>query len=194
MLSATLARLNLATHGLHPYADAPWLRLLAADVTQERYLEHLITVYGFESAVEAALSVTPHIGGAIQLRERARSGLIVEDLLSLGFTPQRIAHLPHCSSIVSFLDIPEAMGWMYVVERATLLHDATRQQLIARFGAPPCEYLSAYAGLVAARWQSFGEALDRVAQSPAVTEQIISAARAAFDCQQQWHSQPAVAC
>ncbi len=190
----TLTKLNVETRQLHPFSDAPWLGLLSADVTQERYIEHLIAVYGFEGAVEAALSVTPQLPLAFALRQRARSGLIVQDLLALGMSPSRIAHLPHCSLIVSFRDVPEALGWMYVVERATLLHDAVRRQLVDRLGAPPCEYLSANAGHADASWHAFGEALDRVATTPPVAEQIVTAARAAFECQQRWHSQLRVAC
>jgi heme oxygenase (biliverdin-IX-beta and delta-forming) len=185
--SAMLLRLNTETRGEHSRADQPWLALLDADVTRARYLDHLVAIYGFEAPFEAAVALTHGVAERVQLRQRARSGLIVQDLLALGLTPSQIARLPQCQLDMPFRDPAEALGWMYVVERATLLHDAVRRYLEDRLEVSgACGYLSAYDGVAGARWQDLGRALDEVAAAPPAPDQIVAATRSAFACHRHW--------
>jgi len=186
-------RLNLETRVLHPEADYPWLELMSLDASRSRYLDQLLAVYGYEAPVEAALALTPGIGEAIQLRPRSRSGYIVEDLLALALTPSKIARLPQCKAVVPFRDPSEAFGWMYVLERSTLLHETVRSHLASRMPTVSAwNYLSAYHGVASLRWQDFGHTLDSYAVTPAIAEHIITAARAAFECLRDWFaSEPA---
>jgi heme oxygenase len=182
-----LRRLDAETRAHHIHADAPWFPLMSPDVTKARYTDHLITVYGFEAPIEAALALTARVGFLVQLRQRARSGLIVQDLLTLGMTPSQIARLPQCSKILPFRDLAEAMGWMYVVERATLLYEAIRRHVEGRIPhAAACSYLSAYDGMTSERWEEFGATVDKVAYSPRTADQMLAAARAAFACHRAW--------
>jgi heme oxygenase len=182
-----LMRLNMETRRDHARADQPWLELLGTDVTRARYLDQLVAVYGFEAPFEAAIALTPGLGDGLQLRQRSRSGLIVQDLLALGLTPSRIARLPQCDLVVPFRDAAEALGWMYVVERATLLHDAVRRYLEDRLQlAGAYGYLSAYDGIAGARWQELGRALDDAAAAAAAPEHIVAATRSAFACHRNW--------
>jgi heme oxygenase len=182
-----LMRLNMETRALHPEADYPWLELMSLDTSRGRYADQLVATYGFEAPVEAAFALTPQLAEVIQLRQRARSGLIVEDLLSLGLTPARIARLPQCRQVVPFRDPAEALGWMFVLERATLLHDTVRTNAAVRMPTVSAwTYLSAYSGVAAQRWQDFGRALDDYAVTSAASEHVVAAARAAFACQRDW--------
>jgi heme oxygenase (biliverdin-IX-beta and delta-forming) len=186
--SSMLMRLNMETRRDHSLADAPWLELMDLDVTRARYLEHLVAIYGFEAPVEAGLALTPRLHALLQLRHRSRSGLIVQDLLALGMSPSKIARLPQCSVTVPFRDPSEALGWMYVVERATLLHDAVRRYLEGRLpaGTGAFEYLSAYNGVAGLRWQELGCVLDEVAATPQEAEHMVTATRSAFRCLREW--------
>ena len=191
--SRLLMRLNMETRAQHPEADYPWLELLASDATRAHYIDQLITTYGFEAPVEAALQLTPQIAEVVDLRPRARSGRIVEDLLNLGVTPSRIARLPQCRAVVPFRDPTEAFGWLYVLERATLLHDTVRTHLSTRLSTVPAwSYLSAYEGTTTLRWQELGRALDAYAITPASGEHVVGSAREAFACHRDWvATQPA---
>ena len=185
--SRMLTILNMETRGEHSLADAPWLQLMDLEVTRTRYLEHLVAIYGFEAPIEAGLALTPRINALLQLRQRSRSGLIVQDLLALGMSPSKIARLPQCSVTVPFRDPGEALGWMYVIERATLLHDAVRRYLEGRLSSiGSYEYLSAYDGVAGARWQEFGRVLDEVATAPQSADHIVAATRTAFRYLRQW--------
>ena len=182
-----LTRLNLETRAHHPEADYPWLDLVSVRASRGQYIDQLVATYGFEAPVEAALALTPHLADVMVLRQRARSGLIVEDLLTLGFSAAKIARLPQCRHIAPFRDAAEAFGWIYVLERATLLHDTVRNQLASRIPTVSTwAYLSAYRGVATQRWQELGLALDGFAIAPVSADQIVAGARAAFECLRDW--------
>lgn len=182
-----LARLNTETRAQHPEADFPWLELMSADVSRSRYIDQLVATYGFEAPVEAVLALTPHLNEIIPLRPRARSGFIVEDLLALGITASKLARTPQCRDILPFRDPAEALGWMYVIERATLLHEAVRLHVTTRIAnVSAWSYLSAYRGTATQKWAELGAALDSFAITPASADAIVSAARTAFTLQRDW--------
>src|SRR5262249_15136301 len=165
-LSQTLIQLNLATREHHVAADAPWLELLVPTVTKRQYIEHLIKVYGFEAPLEAALHYTPGLSALVDLRSRVRSGLIVQDLMRLGMGPGRTAALGQ--RFVTFSSTIEALAWMYVAERAPLLHGAIRRYLTLRIPELACasNYLSAYDGVAGDRWSDLGNALEIISHVP----------------------------
>jgi heme oxygenase len=183
-----LMRLNEETRAQHPDADYPWLDLLSVAGSRTRYVDHLVAVYGFEAPVEAALALTPHLNEIIPLRPRARSGFIVADLMAMGITASKLARTPQCREILPFRDLAEALGWLYVIERTTLLHDAVRVHIDARMPGVSAawSYLSAYRGIASERWLELGEALDSYAITTACGDAIVEAARAAFDRQRAW--------
>ncbi|NVB78167.1 MAG: biliverdin-producing heme oxygenase [Kofleriaceae bacterium] len=192
--SQMLVRLDVATRVHHPEADAPWLDLMAREPTRTRYIDLLVATYGFEAPIEASLSLTPQVASVVDLRHRSRTGAIVQDLLALGMTPSKIARLPQCSRVVPFRDSGEALGWLYVVERATLLHEAILRYVQGRLPyVYAWSYLNSYDGRAGLRWQEFGRMLDEVATTPAITEQILAGARAAFACHLDWHAAKSVA-
>jgi heme oxygenase len=182
-----LTRLQLETRSLHPAADAPWVALMTFDATRERYIATLVATYGFEAPIEAALAMTPDVSRMIDLRQRARSGFIVQDLLALGLTPSQIARLPQCSHIMPFRDVSEALGWVYVVERSTLLHETVRHHLRSYLpGLDAYSYLDAYDGVAELRWEDLGQALDLVSLRHDSGDQIVAGARAAFVVLHEW--------
>lgn len=187
-LSRTIIQLNIATRGHHAAADAPWLDLMAPDVTADRYLRQLVKVYGFEAPIEAAFRYTPGFSGLVDLRARNRSGLLVQDLLRLRMSAARLADLPQ--RFTTFATAADALGWMYVVERATLLHGSVRRYLLQRQPdlAEATSYLSAYDGATGLRWAELGSALDAVATSPELTHDILRAANHGFRALRDWFS------
>lgn len=186
--SQMLTRLNLETRSQHAEADGLWIELLSG-ASESAYIDALVVCYGFEAPIEAAISLTPGVQTVLALRPRARSGLIVQDLLALGFTPYKIARLPQCCQIVPYRDVAEALGWLYVVERATLIHDGVRRQLQEQLPSVRAwNYLSAYEGQAGMRWQELGAALDSIAVDGDIANQIVAAARDAFATQRHWVS------
>jgi heme oxygenase len=182
--SRTLVQLNLATREHHAAADAVWLQLLLPTVTKNHYIEHLIKVYGFEAPLEAALRYTPGLSSLVDLRPRVRAGVVVQDLMRLGLGAARIATLGQ--HFMTFASPTEALGWMFVAERATLLHSAVRHYLtlhIPDLGSAT-SYLEAHG--VSGSWSDLGNALETVADSAAARRQLIRAASQAFFAYREW--------
>ena len=185
-LSPTLIQLNLATHAHHVAADAAWLELLVPTVTKRRYIEHLIRVYGFEAPLEAVLHYTPELSSLVALRPRVRAGLIAQDLMRLGLRAGLIATLGQ--RFMTFSSTAEALGWMYVAERTTLLHGAVGSHLrlhLPEIGGATC-YLEACDGSAGTRWSDLGNALEMVARAPSAKHQLIRAANQGFLALYEW--------
>lgn len=185
-----LARLDRTMAALHIEVDPGWHRLLRdRSATRDDYCRQLVVTYGFESPFELACARTPGLAGAIDLRGRRRAGLIVQDLLALGVAPENVADI-RCDSPARFQDPVEALAWMYVVERPTLIHGALRDELTARLVdlAPATAYLGAYAGTASKRWAELGIALDRVCISDKVCRRVIDAAHAAVCARRDWRA------
>ena len=185
-LSRTLIQLNIATRPHHVAADAPWLDLMVPEVEPRDYIAHLVKVYGFEAPLEAAFRYTPGLGSLIDLRGRMRTGLLAQDLLRLGMSASQIAQLPQ--RFTTFTHAGVALGWMYVVERSTLLHGGVRRYLAQRLPEAACasSYVSAYDGTAGARWSELGAAFDAVAHSPSMTRQIVRAGNQGFRALRDW--------
>jgi heme oxygenase len=177
-----LIRLALETKTHHPAADADRLGLLD-DPNTERYRTFLAAVFGFESRFEAVLAQTPGLDPRVA-RSRAKTERLRNDLAALDATPSRTAVIPALRSEA------EAMGWLYVVERNTLLHGLLRRHLwreipsvIDRAGS----YLAAYE-TPGAHYRDLGLAIDAAALR-ATPNEIVDAAHAAFACQRCWFAQ-----
>jgi heme oxygenase len=183
-----LAQLDRETARFHADAERCWRSLAESDrATRQDYAKQLCLTHGFEAPFEAACAYTPGLSQVIDLRGRARAGLLAQDLLTLGATPSQITAM-HTRSIEPFQDPAEALAWMYVVERPTLRFEAVRQQLTSRFTdlTRAMTYLSAYEGQTRRRWADLGSAFDRICTSDTVRERIADAATDAFNTLLEW--------
>ena len=183
-MGTMLARLDVETRLYHASADEPWRDLIEGSATPATYMHQLVRLYGFEAPLEAALAYTPGLPGVIDVRGRVRSGLIALDLLELGISAGKIAELPQCM-IAPFPSIAEALGWMYVTERSTVLHDAVRRYLVARFPklAGATSYLAASEE---ARWNEVAAAVEPYVRTRTLQQQVATGARDAFLCALDW--------
>lgn len=176
-------RLGLETQAHQSVADADRLALMEV-VSPEAYRAHLARVFGFEAPVEMALASA---GDPALVRARVKSHWLRRDLEALGMTPTELDVLPRCA--VKLTSPLQALGWLFVVERQTLLAGLIRRQLEHRFGHElPVSYLAAYGDTPGARFRALGEALDEHgAKEPLNPTLIVAAATEAFRCQHQWY-------
>ena len=187
-VASTLIRLNLDTRSAHRAVDRLWLDLIAQERTSEAdYRERLVRAYGFEAPLEAALAYTPKLQELVGISHRFRSGLLAQDLLNLNVTAYDLASLPQCG-IAPFTSISEALGWLYVHERATLIHGTVCGTLLERLPhlAHAVSYLCANSGNIGARWDELGEMFERLARTPSIYDRISTAARDAFEVAIAW--------
>lgn len=187
-----LVELDKATRRWHADADAPWLDLLHASLRRQDYIDHLVRMYGFEAPLESACAYTPQLGRVLDYRQLRRAGSLAQDLLALGMTPAELASLPQCFSITPFRDVPEALGWRYVVERSTLHHRLVHRVVLDRVpeASHACAYLRMFEGADAEHWRAFTNTLELFAARTEVATQIVEAADAAFAELVQWCRTP----
>lgn len=183
-----LTRLNLETRSHHPVVDADQLSVLDRP-SIEKYRELLIRTYGIEASVESALAATPGLDRVIDIHPRAKAGLIATDLLCLELRPHELAEVPLCPWLDTIETIHDAMGWLYVLERRTLLHGAMLRHLCVRLPhviETASAYLRCYGNQTGARWRDLGVALDHAAATPETGDRIVAAADEAFWAVRDW--------
>lgn len=179
-----LQRLDAETRALHAAADEKWHDLLRPDVTLSSYAAALERHYGFIAPYDAAIAYTPNL----TLRPRARTTLLVRDLLSLGRSPLQVATMPMCLEID--LDCPHAaLGWIYVVERSALSHAVLLRHLSRRLPITRC---SAFLGVDAVPFGPAWADLDWALGKAKNLEAIVAGAREAFAVATSWFTDQAV--
>jgi len=135
----------------------------------------------FAGAPKLALAYTPHL----PLRPRARTTLLVRDLLELGRSPLKIAALPMCFDIDLACPVA-ALGWIYVVERSSLVHAGLLRHLRQHLPiANASAFLQGDATPFGPAWQDLGRALDAATS----LDRIVAGAREAFEVQRAWFEQ-----
>lgn len=181
-----LIRLALETGGQHAIADEDRLKVMDAK-TRAEYRAYLVRIYGFEAPVEEAIAKVADLEPEL-VQERQKIGRLHADLVALGLTPEVIGWLPAFpAASINVRSPAQAIGWLYVLERATMLAGLVRRHITRTLGdATATAYLSADGGLPGTRFRALGEALCRHARR-ASPKAIISAANEAFRAQRQWY-------
>jgi heme oxygenase len=180
-----LSQLNASTRHFHADVDEPWLGLLRPDVGASDYLTVLVRTYGLVAPFESACKYTPGLGEIIDLRQLMRAGLIAQDLIALGLAPAQVSTIETCPSITMFMTLHEALGWLYVIERSTLLQDGIRRHLQRH--VPQVEKASSFlASYEDGHWSVFGQVLNSVAANIEVPHEIIAASHNAFEIASRW--------
>jgi heme oxygenase (biliverdin-IX-beta and delta-forming) len=179
-----LVRLNEETQPHHADADSDVDRyLFRARVTADDYRTYLSRVYGFLVPLEASLAMAPGLDEVIDVRIRAKSALVVHDLMALGMSMTEVNDLPQCQTIPAFRGPAAALGWMYVIERPLLASAVIRGHLSTFLRAEMAyasSYFACYSGQVGTMWRELGTAMDRVAYTQGVSDRIVMSAHDAF--------------
>lgn len=184
---AMLVRLGLETSTHHASADEDRLALLDV-ATVDRYRAFLARIHGFESVVEEALGRMHGLDRDL-LAPRLKTKLLRADLAALGASTDEIVRLPRCSN-VHLRSVPQAMGWLFVLERHTLLAGVIVRQLERRLGDQvrgATGYLNAYGQEPGRRLRALGDALGACARGYSATA-IVAAANECFRVQRQWYA------
>ena len=178
-----LVRLALETSVHHGAADDD--RLAALSITSTpAYRAFLVRVFGFESIVEETVMRFAELDLHF-VRDHARSHQLRRDLMLLGMSEREIGICPRAS--IAIRTPGEALGWMFVLERHTLVAGLLCRQIQQVVGSDvPIAYLGAGGPTPGARFRRFGEKLGDLAQTyrPAL---IVDGAANAFRAQRQWY-------
>lgn len=180
-------RLKAETEGQHNSLDES---IMAQNpfASRERYGRFVNVQHEFHRTIDPLYS-SPRLGQLLpDLASRRRFGLIGQDLSDLGVAPIVVRDEAEFSHADAGIDLPTALGWLYVAEgsnlgAAFLLKAAGKLGLSESFGA---RHLAAAPEGRAAHWKAFTAALDAVNLSGPEEERAVAGARAAFPACRSW--------
>lgn len=173
-------RLKAATDQVHQRLD---MSIMAYDpfASRARYGLFVITQHQFHRDINA-LYCSSILGRLIPgLAARRLLDRVEQDLNDLGRVPPDAPDRPAFTGDDD-LDIPAALGWLYVAEgsnlgAAFLLKEAEKLGLSESFGA---RHMASAPGGRGLHWRTFTAALDAVSLSQAEEQRAIAGATAAF--------------
>lgn len=180
-----LAHLAQQTQPLHAAADGDRLVLMERS-TVERYRTLVTQIYCFEAPVEAACVATAGFPERF-LRTHAKCQALAADLEALGIAAREAVPVDG----PRFDSAAEALAWVWVLHRNTLLHGLIYRYLASKLPETMRKagsYLSAFEGRAGALMRELGDALDEHARRASIAERMVAAARDAFRIQHQWYS------
>ena len=183
-----LIRLAIETSAHHAAADEQRLQGLNVR-TVDQYRAFLARIFGFEAVVERTLLRLLRREHSA-LYARMRTPLIREDLRELGLGEPELAGVELAAAHIPSL--AHGLGWMFVLERHTLLAGQLRRHIERVFGGASTgrtRYLGALGDRPAVSFRTFGETLGDFAQTYA-PGLIAQGAQQAFRAQQLWYAAP----
>ncbi|GGN61415.1 heme oxygenase [Novosphingobium indicum] len=173
-------RLKALTHETHDRLDKS-ITAAASFASVEGYGRFVTVQYLFHRDIDALYDNAALQALVPGLMERRRLPLIAADLADLGLL------LPHDDTPPAFsqtgaIDIPEALGWLYVAEgsnmgAALLRKEAAKMGLSDEHGA---RHLAPAVEEPAAHWRAFTAALDAAELSVEEEAGAVAGANAAF--------------
>jgi len=172
-------RLKAATRGAHGDLDA-FIMAAKPFMSRENFGKFVETQYLFHRDLDAFFSNHTLDGLLPDLKGRRRLPMIEQDLADLGLAIPETSE-PRFTAETPF-DLPEAMGWLYVVEgsnlgAAFLLKDAAKLGLDEEFGARHLAGAPEGRGL---HWRTFTAALDEISLTVEEEERVVAGAEEAF--------------
>lgn len=177
-------RLATTTRICRRPSDLGWTHLSSSS-SEASYIAQLVEVYGFEAAAEAALAYTPDLAAVLGRQQTTRSGLIALDLLALGMSAAEVARLSQFP--ITIRDLGEALGWLYVLERSTLMFEQWHMRIARQIRRRDTfSYLGHYGSRAASRWGELGRVLARP-DTIDLEDRIIAGAFDAVRCEWEWN-------
>jgi heme oxygenase (biliverdin-IX-beta and delta-forming) len=153
------------------------------------YADLLARFYGLHAPLEMQLTrTTGYEELGIRLSERNRSALIVDDLLTLGWSSSEVQSIPLCSKLPETSSLDRALGCLYVLEGSTLGGSIICREVQLRLGSSPGRsFFAGYGDRTGMMWNAFRDALRQYSDSePQCGDGIVAAASATFDAFREW--------
>ena len=187
-VSPVREQLKRETAALHRRLETE-LNLLDPSLSLNRYRRILELFFGFYAPIEAGMARLASADLTLGFPLQARSGLLESDLRSIGLTRREVAGLPRCADLPRLSSCEQLAGCLYVLEGACLGGQFIAPVLRERLGVAKSCGASFFVGdaeETRARWSLFLAWLEGVVRGGAVTEEIITSARATFLAFAQW--------
>lgn len=172
-------RLKAATRDAHGGLDS-FIMAAKPFESRENFGKFVETQYLFHRDLDVFFANETLDGLLPDLKGRRRLAMIEQDLADLGLAIPETGAARFTDETP--FDLPQAMGWLYVVEgsnlgAAFLLKDAAKLGLGEEFGARHLAGAPEGRGL---HWRTFTAALDEISLTVEEEERVVAGAEAAF--------------
>jgi len=172
-------RLKAATRDAHGGLDT-FIMAAKPFESRENFGKFVETQYLFHRDLDVFFANGTLDGLLPDLKGRRRLAMIEQDLADLGLAIPETGAARFTDETP--FDLPQAMGWLYVVEgsnlgAAFLLKDAAKLGLTEEFGARHLAGAPEGRGL---HWRTFTAAVDEISLTVEEEERVIAGAEAAF--------------
>lgn len=172
-------RLRSATRQAHEVLDK-FITSAKPFESKHNFGQFVKTQYLFHSDLDVFFANEKLDALLPDLKGRRRLAMVEQDLVDLELEVPEVS-APRFTQETPF-DLPEAMGWLYVVEgsnlgAAFLLKDAAKLGLNEEFGARHLAGAPEGRGL---HWRTFTAALDEIELTPEEEARAVAGAEAAF--------------
>jgi heme oxygenase len=168
-------------------AESP---LLSPGADERTYTRHLAKLWGFHAPVERDLAKLPELARVgLLLDERRKCPTLAADLLALGYSRAGVASLPRCPFSPRLVDVPSALGCLYVLEGATLGGQVLFRELgrtMPDTMRTASRYLRIYGSVTGARWQEFTAILAQFSGTARDEARVLAAASDTFAAIRRW--------
>lgn len=165
------------------------LNILSKMETVDDYKTLLEKFYGFHSPLEKRLFAEAEKSDVnLDLKDRHKAHMIVEDLLFLGMTEDEINKLPQCEDLPALGSKAHILGCFYVIEGSTLGGQFISRHIKEKLGLNEkgTSFFRSYGGKTGAMWKAFGSALNEYASDRNEDEAIIESAKETFSKFDRW--------
>lgn len=184
-----LERLRERTEPLHRRLEAE-SPLFSAGADERTYARYLTKLWGFHAPVERDLAKIKKLERAgLPLDERRKCPALAADLQALGHSRSSVLSLPHCTFSPRLVDVPSALGCLYVLEGATLGGQVVFRELSRTLPDTmdiASRYLRIYGSETGARWRQFTDVLARFAGTPREEARVLDTACDTFAAIRRW--------
>lgn len=137
MSQTILTSLHDAIRPLHDEAEGrgPLSTIMDGTITREGYTHALLRLYGFIAPLEAGLSRHEGLAATgLDMASRRRLPHLLQDLAHMGIGPAQVARTPVFPGPFGRGSLPEAMGFLYLLEGSRMGGLLLAEKLGEQFG------------------------------------------------------------
>jgi heme oxygenase len=160
------------------------------------YTRTLAALLGFFEPVEQALrGAADWSDVGIDIQDRSRAHLLLNDLIALGLSASQIASLPRTASLPHIDNLERALGCLYVLEGSTLGGQMIGRELARRFGidaSSGASFFLSHGSRVGEMWKEFCAVVRNHVQQPDCQLLAVEAAKQTFSSLEHWMRKAAI--
>lgn len=184
-----LKRLRTETRERHADLDQR-LPLVEPRLSRNDYRTILEGFYGYYAPLEVKL-FTSNVWAELTFDFTGRQKVprLENDLVALGKTAEELTRLPRCTELPKLDSIPRVLGYLYVIEGATLGGQVISRHLRANLAITPetgGAFFAGYGAATGAQWNVFRAMMTAAAERFGGQDEIVASANRTFETLHRW--------